>query len=271
MSLALNSVRTMGHVSILRNAPALFIGVSRLHRTTLFQQSLRVFPTFTQKETSKAMIAAPKPVIPAVAPRAVSPVFVSKLIDPETRQRHRIKRMAAQQIYQQNAKRLSVTIYNAGPTLYLGHFGSNYYDYDSEDSEQSDSNQYEWILRACFHGFWSALFTVVYEIARGRYVPLLFLDTFQSADMRGKKVTLETNNENVFRPLGEGAWEDEEEWDDNDEIRELEEENDELRDEIGRLRRENSKLKGQSGEFVCFPFYFKEGMVMLSGFANEMV
>ncbi|KAJ5028690.1 hypothetical protein J3E72DRAFT_372737 [Bipolaris maydis] len=217
MSLALNSVRTMGHVSILRNAPALFIGVSRLHRTTLFQQSLRVFPTFTQKETSKAMIAAPKPVIPAVAPRAVSPVFVSKLIDPETRQRHRIKRMAAQQIYQQNAKRLSVTIYNAGPTLYLGHFGSNYYDYDSEDSEQSDSNQYEWILRACFHGFWSALFTVVYEIARGR-------------------------------PLGEGAWEDEEEWDDNDEIRELEEENDELRDEIGRLRRENSKLKGQSEE-----------------------
>ncbi|EMD88732.1 hypothetical protein COCHEDRAFT_1032887 [Bipolaris maydis C5] len=191
--------------------------VSRLHRTTLFQQSLRVFPTFTQKETSKAMIAAPKPVIPAVAPRAVSPVFVSKLIDPETRQRHRIKRMAAQQIYQQNAKRLSVTIYNAGPTLYLGHFGSNYYDYDSEDSEQSDSNQYEWILRACFHGFWSALFTVVYEIARGR-------------------------------PLGEGAWEDEEEWDDNDEIRELEEENDELRDEIGRLRRENSKLKGQSEE-----------------------
>ncbi|EUC27532.1 hypothetical protein COCCADRAFT_31006 [Bipolaris zeicola 26-R-13] len=129
MPLALNSVRTTSHVSVLRNATPLFIGASRLHRTTLFQQSLRVFPRFIQKAVSKAMT-------PVVAPKAVPTVFVSKLIDAETRQRHRIKRMAAQRIYQQNARRLAAKIYNAGPFLYYGHTGSNYYDYDPGKSNR---------------------------------------------------------------------------------------------------------------------------------------
>ncbi|EMD64375.1 hypothetical protein COCSADRAFT_26531 [Bipolaris sorokiniana ND90Pr] len=207
-------VRTIGLVSVLRGAPALFIGASRLHRTTLFQQSLRVFPTFIQKEASKTMIAAPKAVIPVVVPKAVSPVFVSKLIDPET-QRHRIKRMAAQRIYQQNLRRLALTMYNAGPPLYRGHAGSNYYDNDSEDSDKS-SNLYVWVLRACFHRFWSAIFAFFYGVVYGR------------------------------RPWE--AWEEERDWDENDEIKELEGENDEFRGEIWRLRKENSKLKGQSKE-----------------------
>lgn len=146
MPLALNSVRTTSHVSVLRNATPLFIGASRLHRTTLFQQSLRVFPKFIQKAVSKAMT-------PVVAPKAVPPVFVSKLIDAETRQRHRIKRMAAQRIYQQNARRPAAKIYNAGPFLYYGHTGSNYYDYDPG---KSNSNPFSQILRACIQGFWLA-------------------------------------------------------------------------------------------------------------------
>ncbi|XP_014558015.1 hypothetical protein COCVIDRAFT_36651 [Bipolaris victoriae FI3] len=153
MPLALNSVRTTSHVSVLRNAPPLFIGASRLHRTTLFQQSLRVFPKFIQKAVSKAMT-------PVVAPIAVPPVFVSKLINAETRQRHRIKRMAAQRIYQQNARRPAAKIYNAGPFLYYGHTGSNYYDYDSG---KSNSNPFSRILRACIQGFWLAFWLGVFD------------------------------------------------------------------------------------------------------------
>lgn len=110
-----------------------------------------------------------------------------------------------------------------------------------------------------------SLFFMELSTAGTYYYPAIF----EFADMR-KKGSFGANNKNVFRRPWE-AWEEERDWDENDEIKELEGENDEFRGEIWRLRKENSKLKGQSSKFVSFLFTLKEGMAILGGFANEMV